>query len=148
MGLDRTVTAIMLACAACGSRTAPDILGGTPQDATGPDVGIDASAPDVGIDASGSDVGIEAAGMACSTTIPFVAECQKGDPSCCRFDEIWTCGNQSVRVGSACDPKGAVVICPQNGQQLLGPPPMPCHCDDTSALSAFVETRCHPTAVR
>jgi hypothetical protein len=148
MGLDRTTIVVALACASCGGRTAPDLLIGAAQDASGPDVGIDASGRDVGIDASGPDVGIEAAEMVCSTTIRAVKECQEGDPSCCRFDVIWTCGNQNFTVGSACAPQGAVVICPPNDQQLSGPPPMPCHCDDTSALSAFVESRCHPTAVR
>jgi len=129
-GLEGTAVAITLACAACGSRTALDILSGDTRDA------------------AGTDVSIEAAEAACSATIPLVRESQNGDPSCCRFDVIWTCGNRSFRVGSACCPQMALVVCPQNDQQLSGPAPMACHCDDTSALSAFVETRCHPTAVR
>ena len=139
MGLDRTAIVVTLACAACGSRTAPDLLSGAPQDASGPKVGIDASGP---------DVGIEATEMACSTTIRAVKEGQKGDPSSCRFDVIWTCGNQSFTTGAICGTQEAAVFCPPSNQQLVGPSPMPCHCDDTSALSAFVETRCHPTAVR
>ena len=139
MGLERTAIVVTLACEACGSRTGLDILSGDTQDPAGPDLVIDASGP---------DVGIEAAEMACSATIPLVSECQRGDPSCCRFSVIWTCGNRSFTVGSACGPQEAVVICPPNDQQLFGPAPMPCHCDDTSALSAFVETRCHPTAIR
>jgi len=134
MGLDRTTIVVALACASCGGRTAPDLLIGAAQDASGPDVGIDASGPDVGIDATD---------LHCSPTVAHIS-----GSAACRFRLQWTCGDHNFTVDGYCGPNVNLLrglsVCDVNGQQraTFVWTAMPCRCDDPNALRAFAEPYC------
>jgi len=90
-----------------------------------------------------NDSGVDAPTMACSTHAVVIDEC--GIPSCCKFEVMWTCGNQAFSVSGACQSTagGYEGECSVNGvPSSMFSAASACLCNDAGALGAFVESLC------
>jgi len=156
MGRRGAALLLVLTVAACGGRSG--LVGGAPQEDLG-DASMpvtDATFVDVPAfeDAATSDALINAPDASC--TMPSVSvghDGPQGNGPGCKFQVVWTCGNESIRVGGGCDPvnfgpddAGGSGACYVNGQEVgtFMVPPTMCTCDDSAALAAFAKSLCPP----
>lgn len=156
---------VCVVCVACGARTdldepSPGSPGGVLADASTGGSGLDASTgsggrdaladvPSFSDDASAVDTG--APDASCTAPVVDVGECQKGDPSCCKFYVLWTCGDVTYAGGGRCGPTPDAspadldVSCFVDGQSsgsVFTETVAACQCGDPKVLAAIAEAHC------